>query len=69
MSVASRNLQIGDKAFTDFNGDGFVEVTITRRFENTASQSGICYAVSPALLNNDDNTQFDADWFEIINNN
>lgn len=56
-------LQVGDEALTDFNGEGWTLVTITARKENTTSQSGVCYQVSPMLKGSDDRSWYDAAWF------
>ena len=64
MSKEGRKLNAGDKAVTDFNGGGLTLVTITERIDDTRSQSGICYRVSPPLKGGDERSQYDADWFD-----
>ena len=60
-----RKLQVGDCTTTDFNGAGTItQVTITARKENSGSQSGIMYQVSPRLKNSLPDAWFDSDWFE-----
>ena len=64
MSKAGRTLKAGDEALTDFNGRGLTLVLITERIEGARSQSGICYRVSPPLKGGDEQSRYDADWFD-----
>ena len=67
--MRGRNLQVGDEAMTDYNGNGFTQVTITARVDAHGrgfSQSGILFQVSPLLRNGDSRTWYDADWFEPV---
>jgi len=57
-------LQKGDEAVTDFNGKGVVRVAITDRRENAQSQSRVMYRVWPPLKGGNNETWYDADWFE-----
>lgn len=59
-----RKLQKGDEAVTDFNGKGVVRVAITDRRENAQSQSRVMYRVWPPLKGGNNETWYDADWFE-----
>ena len=60
-----RQLQIGDKAVTDWNGLGTItHVEILNRVEGYSSQSKIAFQVSPRLKNCSGNAWIDADWFE-----
>ena len=70
MSKASRKLQVGDDALTDFNGPGGLTlVNIVERFTETNSQSGICFRVRPLLKNCDKFARLDADWFTPVPRN
>lgn len=64
MSKAGRMLKPGDDAVTDYNGKGMTLVRIVDRLENTASQSRICFRVTPTLKNGTSESLYDADWFE-----
>jgi hypothetical protein len=64
MSKASRKLQPGDWAVTDYNGRGMTLVKIITRTDNTRSQSSVLFTVEPALKNCTAQTLLDADWFE-----
>ena len=67
MSKASRKLQVGDDALTDFNGPGGLTlVKIVERFTEANSQSRICFRVWPLLKNCDESSKLDADWFEPV---
>ena len=57
-------MQKGDEAVTDFNGKGVVRVAITDRRENAQSQSRVMYRVWPPLKGGNNETWYDADWFE-----
>ena len=59
-----RKLQKGDESVTDFNGKGVVRVAITDRRENAQSQSRVMYRVWPPLKGGNNETWYDADWFE-----
>ena len=59
-----RKLQKGDEAVTDFNGKGVVRVAITDRREHAQSQSRVMYRVWPPLKGGNNETWYDADWFE-----
>lgn len=64
MSQAGRNLQVGDEAYTNFNG-GWKWVRITQRLENTGSQSNICFRTFPPVEQYaEPSARYDADWFE-----
>lgn len=70
MSIG-RNLQVGDKAITDFNhswhsdSKKFTVVTITDRKEvDRGCKSGVLYRVAPTLRNCEAAAWIDADWFE-----
>lgn len=66
-----RNLQVGDKATTDFNDGGWISrkrsvVTITARREvDRGCQSGVLYQVQPTLRNCRPDDWIDADWFNV----
>jgi hypothetical protein len=64
---SGRQLQPGDYAITNFNGNGLVRVRITARRDKQRSQSGIVFQVSPKLKNSAADAWIDADWFEKIN--
>ena len=65
MSTASRALQVGDWATTDYNGaDRIARVQITARANGGACQSGIMFQVSPPLDRREPDDWYDADWFE-----
>ena len=67
MSKASRKLQVGDDALTDFNGPGGLTlVKIVELFTEANSQSRICFRVWPLLKNCDESSKLDADWFEPV---
>ena len=57
-------MQKGDESVTDFNGKGVVRVAITDRRENAQSQSRVMYRVWPPLKGGNNETWYDADWFE-----
>jgi hypothetical protein len=60
----NRDLQPGDKATTNFNGE-VVEVEIVARMATTYSQSGVSYSVIPSLKHGDKHTYYDAGWFQV----
>lgn len=65
MSIRGRELQVGDYATTDFNGqETRTLVKIIGRQEVRGCQSGILFSVYPTLRNGDLNSRYDADWFE-----
>ncbi len=65
MSIEGRNLQAGDYALTDFNGDGMKKVLIVQRRDARGhSQSGVQFCVSPTLRGGVEGTFYDAGWFE-----
>lgn len=66
MMSRGRQLQVGDRAVTDFNRVGtMTHVEILRRADNFPSQSGVAFQVSPALKNCiSESVWIDADWFE-----
>lgn len=53
-----------DRKEGDYNGKGMTLVRIVDRLENTASQSRICFRVTPTLKNGTSESLYDADWFE-----
>ena len=57
-------MKVGDEALTDFNGNGMVRVTISGRRDNAQSQSRVMYRVWPPLKGGNNETWYDADWFE-----
>lgn len=61
-----RDLKVGDKATTDFNGKPLFEVTIIDRTDKHQSGSGIMFRVNPSLKYGNENTWYDADWFQSI---
>jgi len=68
MSAEGRTLQVGDYAFTDFDGR-MKMVLITARIEGKYhSQSGIQFGVSPPMRNGAEGKLYDADWFEPVPN-
>ena len=71
MSARGRKLQVGDKALTDYNGDGLTIVTIVEREDTRKhghSQSGILFRVYPFLKHGTLKSWYDADWFEPVPN-
>jgi len=69
MSAASRLLQPGDWAVTDYEcifgrNSPLKRVQITERRENLPSQSRINFRVTPTLRGCEPGDWFDADWFE-----
>ncbi len=64
MSAAGRNLQPGDWALTDFNGNGMTLVRITDRIEGVGSQTGICFKVHPRLKGGTPDSLYDSAWFD-----
>lgn len=67
MSEASRELQPGDHALTDFNGPGpMTRVRIVARLEGSVSQSRVSFKVTPALKNSTPDCWIDADWFDVV---
>lgn len=63
----NRNMKIGDKAKTMYNGgrSPTVVTIIDRCADRTqgCSQSGVLYRVDPPLRDGKPNTWYDADWF------
>ena len=61
--MSGKDLQIGDRAYTHYNGNRPTLVRIIARSENQVSQTGIMFQVSPTLKNGSKDSWYDSAWF------
>lgn len=74
MSAASRNLEVGDWAVTDYNNAGSQPgplvrvqvVAVDRQRQHGHSQSGVMFQVRPRLKYGHAESWYCADWFEPV---
>lgn len=68
--MRGRDLQVGDEAYTDYNGPGpmtrvrIVDVDRDRRHGH--SQTGVMFRVTPNLRNGGPDHWYDSGWFEPV---
>lgn len=66
MTHLGRNLQVGDEALTDYNGNGLALVRITERFDGQRCQGGILFRVAPLLKGGTSSSLYSCDWFHAV---
>jgi len=62
MSAPDKELNVGDDALTDYNGNGITRVTIVES-KHRCSHGKLLFRVSPPLKGGTSWSWYDADWF------